>query len=97
MAADLELWEAQAFALAAAVEWDPGAPSERLLRALFRYGYCRGLAAAHLPGEPGRRLSAASFLDLLPRAVKRWAGDMERAARRFPNDEAQAIVGLDGS
>jgi len=96
-AAELELWEARAFALAAAVEWDGGAPSERLLRALFRYGYCKGLATALLPGEPGRSLSAASFLDLLPRAVGRWADDMERAGRKVPQEERLEVVGLAGT
>ena len=94
VAAELETWEARALTLAAAVEWEEAAPSEVLLRAMFRYAYWKGLALALVPGEAGTRLAAACYLELLPAAVGRWALDMRRAGLRVPVDEHRAIVGL---
>lgn len=94
VAAELERWEARAVALAAATDPLPDPPSAPLLEALFRHAYRRGLAGVLLAGEPGRRLAAASFLELLPPAVARFAAAMARDGSPLAEADRRALEGI---
>lgn len=91
---ELGVWERRAIDLAVFLDQPATDLANPLLRALFRYGFVKGLAAARFGVNGGGTMAADQWLRLLPVSVDVLSQDAAARGVRLPERDTEALIAI---